>query len=261
MNEVVAVLSATACCPDQDLIDRWDIDGSDVDRSLLPAAIRRRTSLATRIAVTAAATACRSAEIGPAGLPSVFASVGGEVQIIDHLCRALSDPSARISPTQFHNSVHNTTSAYWSIVSGCHESTTAIAAAYDTFAIGLLETWSQARFRDGPILFVCYDEEWPQYLSPPLGRIPFACAFVLTRCLDMSNTLATISAPMTGSECCVMDQALVSLAECAPAAAGIPLLTAVHSGQPGTDIPLSVGDVGWITRMDRRRNVGRNEKR
>ena len=132
------------------------------------------------MAVTAAMHACQRAGIEVDQLPSVFASVGSEIQVTDVLCRSLTDPDYLLSPTQFHNSVHNTTAGYWSILTQCQQPATAIAAVEDTFAMALLEACSQLQQHPGDLLLVCYDELWPQYLAPPMGSTALACAMVLT---------------------------------------------------------------------------------
>lgn len=249
MPESIAILGTGLCCPDEELLAPWGFKNNPIDRDVLPAAIRRRSSLATRIAVTAASYACRDAGVDPMELTSVFASIGGEAQIIDRLCRALPDTDTQISPTQFHNSVHNTTSAYWSIVSQCTHATTAIASAFDTFAMGLLEVWSQAQSNEHPILLVCYDEEWPEFFYPPFGQIPLASALILSADLDAKNRRASLSVPTRGNQDTRMDETLESLVNRAQAASAIPLLKAVQSGPACGEVPLSVGDQIWVTQL------------
>ena len=48
-----------------------------------------------------------------------------------------------ISPTRFHNSVHNAAAGYWTIGAGCMQATTALSAYDATFAEGLLEALAQ----------------------------------------------------------------------------------------------------------------------
>ena len=42
-----------------------------------------------------------------------------------------------LSPTRFHNSVHNAAAGYWSIATGCHQPYSALGAGRYTFANGL----------------------------------------------------------------------------------------------------------------------------
>src|SRR5690606_40428753 len=68
---------------------------------------------------------------------AVFASSGGDYPIIDQICKALCEPERLVSPTQFHNSVHNSAAGYWSIATGSRAPSTSISAFDDTFAAGL----------------------------------------------------------------------------------------------------------------------------
>ncbi len=64
-----------------------------------------------------------------------------------------------ISPTKFHNSVHNAAAGYWTIGTGCRKASTALAAARASFAEALLEAAVQATTDADPVLLVCYDVE------------------------------------------------------------------------------------------------------
>jgi 3-oxoacyl-(acyl-carrier-protein) synthase len=142
------------CSPEPAELQSFEVVPVAVDRTLLPASLRRRASLTTQMAVTAASAACERARVDPGGLPSVFASVGGEIRVTDELCRTLPDPEQSLSPTRFHNSVHNTTAGYWGILHECRAPAVAIAALDDTFAMGLLEACSQLLEQPGDILLV-----------------------------------------------------------------------------------------------------------
>lgn len=224
-----------------------DIPGIDtiaVDRKLLPAALRRRSSLCTRMAVSAAVAACEQAGVRRESLVSVFASVGGEIQVTDDLCRELPDTQALISPTRFHNSVHNTTAGYWSILNCCQAPTTAIASVTDVFAIGLLEAWSQLMQGVTDILLVCYDERWPHYLAPPVGEIALAAAFVLSSEAPATGQYS-ISVPALrerdGSGSGQVDEMIRK----APVAACLPLLQALQAGRKQMRIALGIDPLCW----------------
>ncbi len=233
------------------------------DKSLLPAAMRRRTSLTTRLAVTAATHACQRAAVEPRTMLSVFASVGGEIQVTDSLCRNLAAPDGIISPTQFHNSVHNTTVGYWTILHRCRQPSTAIAALDDTFAMGLLEAWNQVQLSSDPILLVCYDEEWPQYLAPPTGKAALACAFIVA---GSNHSGPKITRPhiqqgsgirdqgsgvgepeRTDSQFLFSDPKLEIFVREAPPAAALPLLQTMSDKISCKDIPLNYGNPRWQT--------------
>ena len=247
MMKQLFIKSAAVCCPDSEVLAAFNLQGNDIDKNLIPAGMRRRTSITTRMAITAAKIACEQAGADAQNLASVFASLGGEIQVTDALCRLLPDENELLSPTQFHNSVHNTTAGYWSILNQCQAPATAIAAADDTFAMGLVEVWAQLQQSSGECLLVCYDELWPQYLAPPIGKIAFACAFVLST--EAEQSLGAITLPQVAQQYKHNLQAKwLKLTESAPAAAVIPLLLALQSKQPRI-VPLNIKAPIWTSQF------------
>lgn len=118
---------------------------------------RRRAPGSVAVALEVAMAACKAAGRDPATLPSVFASTHGDLAITDYMCTTLaSDPTA-VSPTRFHNSVHNAAAGYWTIGAGCTEAATAISAFDATFAQGLLEAMLQIATGSEAVLLVAYD--------------------------------------------------------------------------------------------------------
>jgi Beta-ketoacyl synthase, N-terminal domain len=237
------------CCPNPAALREFELNAVDVDRTLLPASLRRRASLTTQMAVTAASHACERAGVEPRELPSVFASVGGEIRVTDELCRVLPDLEQSLSPTRFHNSVHNTTAGYWGILHECRLPAVAIAALDDTFAIGLLEACSQLLAQPGDILLVCYDEFWPQYLAEPMGSVAFSSAFVLGAGQPDSDW-PLITLPFAGPGEQPFDQDLEGLIRSAPVAACIPLLEALKRAHCAGRVPLSPGPKTWYTDLE-----------
>ena len=255
INSRIYIKSASACSPELNLLDAFGLSVNPIDNTLIPGAMRRRTSLTTRIAITAGTAACIQAQVDPKMLPSVFASLGGEIQVTDALCRLLPDPDALLSPTQFHNSVHNTTAGYWSILHECQAPTTAIAGIDDTFALGLLEAWTQLQVTPGDLLLVCYDESWPQYLAPPIGEQAFACAFVLSTEPDATQAALTRPEIYRPTEAYIapnLDPSWSKLVDSAPATAAIPLLSALSAPRSANNslIPLNNQGAIWCTHFE-----------
>jgi hypothetical protein len=79
-----------------------------------------------------------------------------------------------LSPTRFHNSVHNAASGYWSIAHGCREASTALCAYDGSFGAGLLEALAQLARSPAPLLLVSYDVDYP---PPVRWRRPIPDAF------------------------------------------------------------------------------------
>ena len=127
--------------------------------TLLAPTERRRAPDTVAIALEVASRACEAAGRDPATLASVFASTHGDLAINDYMCETLAQSPAQLSPTRFHNSVHNAASGYWTIGNGCNAPTVALAAFTYTFATGLLEAATQVACEGQPVLLVAYDIE------------------------------------------------------------------------------------------------------
>ena len=118
---------------------------------------RRRAPESVAVALEVALAACTAAGRDPQSLPSVFASMHGDLGITDYMCATLPvDPTA-ISPTKFHNSVHNAAAGYWTIGAGCVQPATAISSFDASFAQGLLEALVQLAAGAPAVLLVAYD--------------------------------------------------------------------------------------------------------
>ncbi|MDM7554943.1 beta-ketoacyl synthase chain length factor [Xanthomonas fragariae] len=134
---------------------------------LLAANERRRAPDTVAVSLEAALAACTAAGREPARLPSVFTSTYGDLAIADYMCTTLaSDPTA-ISPTKFHNSVHNAAAGYWTIGTGAMTPATAISASRASFAQGLLEALVQLTASMDAVLLAAYDAR----SIGPLGRV------------------------------------------------------------------------------------------
>jgi hypothetical protein len=111
------------------------------------------------IALEVAARACESAGVDPRDLASVFACTEGDMAISDYMSETLARTPTLISPTRFHNSVHNAAAGYWCIGTGCMQPYTALSAHRDTFGEGMFEALVQAQSTGRPTLLVAYDIE------------------------------------------------------------------------------------------------------
>ena len=124
---------------------------------LLPPNERRRAPESVAVALEVAMAACQAAGRDPATLPSVFASTHGDLAITDAICATLADDPRGMSPTRFHNSVHNAAAGYWTIGAGCMAAATAISAYDASSAQGLLEAAVQLAEGAEAVLLVGYD--------------------------------------------------------------------------------------------------------
>jgi len=208
----------------------------DYAPEILPPTARRRGSRSTRLAVQAAQEALASSACSPHELSAVFASSSGDPEITDRLCRALASPQPVVSPTNFHNSVHNAPAGYWSIATGSQQPTSSLAAYEASFAAGLLCAAVQVCAEGGPVMLVAYDLPYPE----PLHRFralqaPFATALILTprkteRSL-LDCRLVVSSAAVSPSRVRIPE--LEALRNGVPAAKALPILTQLAAAAPG----------------------------
>ncbi len=131
---------------------------------LLPPAERRRASRIVKAALAVGLEACRQAGVEPGALPNVFAASGGDGHNCHALCELLATDDRQISPTRFHNSVHNAASGYWSIATGATPAAQVLGAYDASFAAGLLEAMVQVDASGQAVLLVACDSEYPQPL-------------------------------------------------------------------------------------------------
>ncbi len=148
--------------------------------AVLAAAERRRATDTVALALEVADAALRSSGLGAASMPSVFTSAHGDLAVNDYMCRTLATTPQLISPTKFHNSVHNAAAGYWTIGTDCHEASTSLSAFDRSFAAGLLEAATQCEADDRVVLLVASDVESVGALSSVTdSRGLLACAMVL----------------------------------------------------------------------------------
>ncbi|MFN0038882.1 MAG: beta-ketoacyl synthase chain length factor [Burkholderiales bacterium] len=135
-----------------------DSDAARPAPALLPPNERRRAPDTVALSMEVASQACNQAGINPATLPCVFTSTHGDLAVTDYMCSTLASNPTLVSPTRFHNSVHNAAAGYWTIATGCGVPYTALSAHEFSFAQGLLEALLQLD-ASSDVLLVAYDIE------------------------------------------------------------------------------------------------------
>ncbi|MFS2055958.1 beta-ketoacyl synthase chain length factor, partial [Variovorax sp. CT11-76] len=110
-------------------------------------------ALALEVAAAAIAGSGRQA----ADLPCVFVSAHGDLSINDYMCSTLATDPSVLSPTRFHNSVHNAAVGYWTIGTGCMAASNSISAYDSSFGAALLEAAAQCAADREAVLLVGYD--------------------------------------------------------------------------------------------------------
>lgn len=202
---------------------------------LLPRNERRRLTAATRLALQAGEDVLRQSSVDVQSVRTVFASCGGDGATIDRICRALMQPQRPVSPTQFHNSVHNSAAGYWAIAAHCRCASISISAHDGSFCAGLIEAYAAARVADGPVLLIAYDHPLPPPLSQALPICaPFAVALLLNAGAPHDSLAVLIVTPINRIEAQTRcDQALEPLRTGNPAARALPLLQLLARGVAG----------------------------
>jgi hypothetical protein len=130
--------------------------------------------------LSVAQQASEMAGIAPGAIACVFATANGDGAVVHSILEALAAEQP-VSPTQFHNSVHNTAAGYWSIATGSQLPTNCIACHDATAAAALLKAVAEIEAERRPMLLCVYDVPLPAPLDgsrPTTGS--FGSAFVLT---------------------------------------------------------------------------------
>lgn len=202
--------------------------------ALLPPNERRRATPAIRIAFRTSEDALSRTTLPASGLATVFTSSEGDTEVVHRINHALAQPARTISPTDFHNSVHNAAAGYWSIAVGSTLPSTSLAAFDASFAAGLTEAAAQALGDDLDVLLTAYDMRMPQPLAAkrPIDE-PFAVALVLTP-RRTERSLASLALAETQEPVTTLgDAGLERLRRANPAARALPLLQLLARRESG----------------------------
>jgi len=124
---------------------------------VIPANERRRAPLPVRAAVEVSWQALQQSGLASSEVACVFGSGLGDTEITDYMCRVLTTAEKQLSPTKFHNSVHNAAAGYWTISTGCMKSANSIAAYQNTAGLALLEAMIQCQQHREPVLITLFD--------------------------------------------------------------------------------------------------------
>ena len=155
--------------------------------TFLPSNERRRTTQTIKIALKTAEEALNYFQTtypnADTQIPVLFVCKDGDSMISAKICQAVGEDDPMVSPTQFHNSVHNAPAGYWMIGQSNQAAASAISVGEHAVANGLLEAILQSQSENKPVLVVIYDlpldtlipVDSSQKFFPP----PFAFSFIL----------------------------------------------------------------------------------
>jgi hypothetical protein len=200
--------------------------------ALLPAAERRRSGAIVKLTLATGLEATAAAGLDAADLPSVFSSSGGDGENCHVICEMLASDDRLISPTRFHNSVHNTASGYWCIATGAMTTASVLCAFDASFVAGLLEALTQVVVDNTRSILLACDTAYPEPLHSA-RPIPDAFGIALVLAPQRSaRSLAQITADLTDASADRLDDAgLEGLRKAIPAARGLPLLCSIARRQ------------------------------
>jgi hypothetical protein len=172
--------------------------------------------------------------MSPATLPTVFASSGGDGQNCNEICQTLATNDRQISPTRFHNSVHNAAAGYWTIAASATPASNVVCAFDASFVAGLLEALTQLAADRAPVLLIAYDASYPEplYAKRPIPDA-FALALVLTP-EARDSSLACLATSLTNAPAERMtDPQWEAVRTTIPAARSLPMLQRLARGESG----------------------------
>jgi hypothetical protein len=203
--------------------------------TLLPPAERRRVGAVVKLALAIGQAAATAAELDPATLITVFSSSTGDGHNCHYLCETLASSDRHLSPTRFHNSVHNAAAGYWSIATGATAPSNVLGAFDASFGAGLLEAMAQVMAEQQPVLLLSYDGDYaePLFSARP---VPDTCGIALALTPNATpHSLARLQLRLcAGPGDGLPDAGLEALRRAIPAARGLPLLALLANGGSGT---------------------------
>ncbi len=136
---------------------------------IIPANERRRAPLSVRLAVESSWQAAQNAQIDPKELTCVFVSGLGDTQLTDYMCKVLAGETKELSPTKFHNSVHNAAAGYWTISTGCEKAANSVAGFQNSVSLALMEAMLQCQQEHKTILLTFFDAPVSKVLEDIMG--------------------------------------------------------------------------------------------
>lgn len=208
---------------------------------MLPAAERRRAGVPIKLALAVGEDAFMQSGRATNSAATVFTSSGGDNDNVHAINGILATAPREVSPTRFHNSVHNAAAGYWCIAAGTHEPSTSLCAYDASFAAGLLESATQVMVDGSVVALIAYDHPYPE----PLKSVrPITAAFGLALILTPKQSEKSLAAieltllPGRAQETTMRDAGLEALRGGVPAARGLPLLAALATGK---ETQISIG--------------------
>jgi hypothetical protein len=202
--------------------------------NLLPPAERRRASRVVKLTLALGLEAAAQAGADVAMLATVFAASGADGHNCHAICEQLATDDRQISPTRFHNSVHNAAAGYWGIATGAMAPCQVICAYDASFGAGLLDALGQVVVDRQPTLLIAYDSEYPEPLFAKRPVPDVAGVALLLTPERSERSLASIAVtPSSEAAESLAAAELEALRTTIPALRALPLLQKLARGEGG----------------------------
>jgi hypothetical protein len=201
----------------------------------LPSAERRRASRVIKLTLGVGLEAVVHAQADVSTLATVFSASGADGHNCHAMCEQLATDDRQISPTRFHNSVHNAAAGYWGIATRAMAPCQVLCAFDASFGAGLIDALGQVVLDRQPTLLIAYDSEYPEPLRAKRDTPDCGGVALLLSPERGPHSLARIQvSPTNAAAQTLSEPALETLRQQIPALRALPLLRALSKGESGT---------------------------
>jgi hypothetical protein len=203
----------------------------------LPAAERRRASRVVKLTLGIGLEAASLAQQDVGTLTTVFSASGADGHNCHALCEQLATDDRQISPTRFHNSVHNAAAGYWGIATRSMAPCQVLCAYDASFGAGLLDALGQVQVLGQPVMLLAYDSEYPEPLFAKRDTPDCAGVALVLAAQQGTRSLARVQVTACRDPADKMsDLELEDLRQAVPAMRSLPLLAAIARREPATTV-------------------------
>lgn len=150
------------------------------EAKLLEGSLRRRASPLTRMSAEVFEQVATTSNRDVSEITTVWATAHGEHSTAIKLLKMMRRGEGKVSPTHFHNSVHNTPSGYASIATGNGSPSTTLTGGPELVASSLLEAFGHLAGGAREVVVVLADEPLQAPFDRPDMQWPLALAFCLS---------------------------------------------------------------------------------
>lgn len=224
------------------------------EAALLEGAVKRRASLVTRIGVEVLDQAARMGGADLSRVATVWGTANGESTVTVELLAMMQRGEGRLSPTRFHNSVHNAAAGCASIACGNERFSTTLSGGAELVGTCLLEALLLLDEGESDVVVVLADETYAPPLGPDPRGTPLGVAFQLTNAAARpTGSSAATRRPLarlanlrfSGGDGEEGDAEARAASERFPElaiAAALPLMERVMTGRPATGLAVQASD-------------------